>query len=61
MTADIPLRLTCADYARVMPLVTGDVKPDGIELTLVHGHGGSWAVRAEMLHRALHDPNRPWR
>ena len=56
MTADIPLRLTCADYARVMPLVTGDVKPDGIELTLVHGHGGSWAVRAEMLHRALHDP-----
>ena len=56
MTAVIPLSLTCADYARVMPLVTGDVKPDGIELTLVHGGGGSWSGRAEMLHRALHDP-----
>ena len=38
---DIPIRLTCADYARVMPLATGDVKPDGIALTLVHGTGGS--------------------
>jgi len=28
--------LTIADYARVMPLVTGDVKPDGIDLTLIH-------------------------
>jgi 4,5-dihydroxyphthalate decarboxylase len=53
---DIPLTLTCADYARVMPLVTGDVKPDGIALTLVHGAGGSWEKRAEMLRRALHDP-----
>jgi 4,5-dihydroxyphthalate decarboxylase len=42
----IPISLTCADYARVMPLVTGDVKPDGIDLTLIHGTGGSWEMRA---------------
>ena len=54
--ADIPITLTCADYARVMPLVTGDLKPDGIVLTMVHGTGGSWEVRAEMLRRALDDP-----
>jgi 4,5-dihydroxyphthalate decarboxylase len=52
----IPITLTCADYARVMPLATGDVKADGIELTLVLGSGGSWEKRAEMLRRALNDP-----
>lgn len=54
---DVPIRLTCADYARVMPLATGDVTPDGIALSLVHGTGGSWEMRAEMLRRALHDPD----
>src|SRR6266852_2651417 len=54
--ADILITLTCADYARVMPLATGDVKPDGIALTLIHGTGGSWEMRAEMLRRALNDP-----
>ena len=54
--AELKLRLTCADYARVMPLVTGAVKPAGIDLTLEVGTGGSWATRAEMLRRALHDP-----
>ena len=54
--AGLPITLTCADYARVMPLATGDVKPDGIALTLIHGSGGSWEMRAEMLRRALHDP-----
>jgi 4,5-dihydroxyphthalate decarboxylase len=53
---DLPLTLTCADYARVMPLATGDVKPAGIVLELVHGSGGSWTSRAEMLRRALVDP-----
>jgi hypothetical protein len=33
--ADIPISLTGADYARVMPLATGDVKPEGIALTLM--------------------------
>jgi len=54
--ADLPITLTCADYARVMPLAAGDVKPEGISLTLVHGSGGSWEMRAEMLRRALQDP-----
>jgi len=39
-----------------MPLVTGDVRPDGINLTLIHGTDGSWDMRAEMLRRALNDP-----
>jgi 4,5-dihydroxyphthalate decarboxylase len=55
--AGLPISLTCADYARVMPLATGDVKPDGIALTLIHGTGGSWESRAEMLRRALTDPS----
>jgi 4,5-dihydroxyphthalate decarboxylase len=54
---DLPISLTCADYARVMPLATGDVKPDGITLTLILGSGGSWEKRAEMLRRALNDPS----
>ena len=27
---NIPITLTCADYARIMPLATGEVKPDRI-------------------------------
>jgi 4,5-dihydroxyphthalate decarboxylase len=53
--ADRPISLTCADYARVMPLATGDVTPEGIALTLVLGSGGSWEMRAQMLRRALED------
>jgi len=52
----IPVTLTCADYARVTPLATGAVKPDGIALTLVLGSRGSWPARAEMLRRAVQDP-----
>jgi 4,5-dihydroxyphthalate decarboxylase len=55
--ADLPIRLTCADYARVMPLATGAVKPDGIGLTMILGHEGSWPARAEMLRRAANDPS----
>ena len=54
--ADLPIRLTCADYARVMPLAVGNVKPDGIALTMVLGREGSWPMRAEMLRRAAGDP-----
>lgn len=54
--ADLPITLTCADYARVMPLATGEVKPDGIQLTLALGSRGSWPARAEMLRRAVEDP-----
>jgi 4,5-dihydroxyphthalate decarboxylase len=52
----LPLTLTMADYARMMPLATGQVKPDGIDLTLIIGREGSWPGRAELLRRALNDP-----
>jgi 4,5-dihydroxyphthalate decarboxylase len=39
-----------------MPLATGEVKPDGIELTMVLGSRGSWPQRAELLTRAVQDP-----
>jgi 4,5-dihydroxyphthalate decarboxylase len=51
----ISISLTCADYARVMPLATGEVKPEGIALTMVLGRRGSWPLRAEMLSRAVQD------
>jgi 4,5-dihydroxyphthalate decarboxylase len=53
---EVPVSLTCADYARVMPLATGEVKPQGIALTMVLGSRGSWPTRAEMLRRAVEDP-----
>jgi 4,5-dihydroxyphthalate decarboxylase len=53
---DVPVSLTCADYARVLPLATGEVKPEGIALTMILGSRGSWPARAEMLRRAVHDP-----
>src|SRR6266851_9029380 len=53
---EIRIALTCADYARVMPLATGEVKPDVIALTMVLGSRGSWLARAEMLRRAVQDP-----
>jgi hypothetical protein len=50
---DIPISLTCADYAQVMPLATGDVKPYGTALTLIHRTAGSGETSAEMPRRAL--------
>src|ERR1700687_4380406 len=55
--AALPIRLTCADYARLAPLMTGDVTAEGVELTLIHGTGGSWPARAEMLRRAISAPS----
>jgi 4,5-dihydroxyphthalate decarboxylase len=54
--AELPIALTCADYARVMPLATAEVKPEGIALRLILGSRGSWPARAEMLRRAVQDP-----
>ena len=54
--ANVPLTLTAADYARMMPLATGMVKADGIDLTLLLGTSGSWPERAGMLRRAINDP-----
>lgn len=53
---DLPITLTAADYARLMPLATGAVKPDGIALTMLLGQNGSWPERAQMLGRAGSDP-----
>jgi len=53
--AEIPISLTCADYARVMCLATGEVKPEGLALTMILGSRGSWPARAEMLRRAVQD------
>ena len=53
---DLPLRLTCADYARIIPLAIRDITPEGIDLTMVLGREGSWPMRAEMLRRAASDP-----
>lgn len=52
----LPLTLTAADYARLMPLATRAVVPDGIDLTLLLGRAGSWPERAQMLGRAGSDP-----
>jgi 4,5-dihydroxyphthalate decarboxylase len=53
---ELPISLTCADYARVMPLATGQVKAEGIALTMILSSRGSWPGRAEMLRRAVQDP-----
>jgi 4,5-dihydroxyphthalate decarboxylase len=53
---EVPVTLTCADYARVLPLATGEVRPAGIALTMILGSRGSWPARAEMLRRAVQDP-----
>jgi 4,5-dihydroxyphthalate decarboxylase len=55
--AAIPIRLTCADYTRLAPLMIGDIEPEGIDLTLIHGTGGDWPARAETLRRAINDPS----
>ena len=52
----LPITLTAADYARLMPLATRQVVPDGIDLTLLLGRAGSWPERAQMLNRANTDP-----
>ena len=54
--SEVQISLTCGDYARLMPLTTGEVKPKGIALTMILGQRGSWPARAEMLRRAVQDP-----
>ncbi len=53
---NLPLTLTAADYARLLPLASRTVEPDGIDLTLLLGREGSWPDRARMLARAGSDP-----
>ena len=49
------IKLTCADYAQVMPLATGAVAPEGVAIELLLGRHGSWPDRAEALRRSLAD------
>jgi 4,5-dihydroxyphthalate decarboxylase len=53
---DTTLTLALADYARIMPLATGAVAPEGIALNVVAGREGSWAERAGLLRRTTSDP-----
>lgn len=57
MTANVPITLTCSDYARVMLLASGDIKPEGIELSFITSKPASWDDRQEMMRRAMHDPS----
>ena len=54
--ANPAITLTIADYPRLMPLASGMVQPQGVDLTLILGRGGSWADRARMLSRSVSDP-----
>ncbi len=51
--SDLPIHLAVADYPRIMPLALRDVTPDGIDLRLTRGQGGSWPMRADLLRRVL--------
>jgi 4,5-dihydroxyphthalate decarboxylase len=50
------LTIALADYARIMPLVTGAVAPQDVDLTVITGRAGSWPDRAGILRRTLTDP-----
>ena len=54
--SETTLTLTMADYARIMPLATGAVAPEGVKLNVITGREGSWPDRAALLSRALNDP-----
>jgi len=54
---DLPLRLASADYVRVLPLLGGHVRAEGIALDLELGRDGSWPTRASILARSLNDPD----
>ena len=49
--------LACADYNRLMPLVSGAVQLEGADLALRLSEPGSWPSRAAMLRASLQDPS----
>lgn len=51
------ITLTCANYVRQMPLMSGEVGMAGGTLRLRLSTGGSWPSRATMLRDALNDPS----
>lgn len=52
----VAINLALGDYARIMPLALGTILPEGLELNLLFGKGGSWPARADMIRRTLVDP-----
>ena len=50
------LRLTCADYVRIAPLLGGRVRMDGGALALRLSEPGSWPSRAAIMRQAMDDP-----
>jgi hypothetical protein len=54
--ANVRINLTCSDYARVMLLQAGVVRPEGIDFTLVTKEPATWEEKQELMRRALHDP-----
>ena len=56
MTDPAAVTLACADYNRLMPLVSGAVRAEGVDLTFRLSEPGSWPSRAAMLRAALQDP-----
>lgn len=50
------ITLTCANYVRQMPLVSGAVRMEGGDLRLQLSEGGSWPSRAAVMSQALSDP-----
>ena len=52
----VPITLTTADYARLAPLMIGDVKPEAVDLTMLHDTGGSWVGRARNIGRSTSGP-----
>ena len=53
---DLPITLTCSDYARIMLLASGEVRAKGVDLRLITSKPASWDDRQEMMRRAMHDP-----
>ena len=56
MTDPAAVTLACADYNRLMPLVSGAVRAEGVDLAFRLSEPGSWPSRAAMLRAALQDP-----
>ena len=54
---NIPINLACSDYARVMLLHAGVVRPEGIDFKLVTKEPATWEEKQELMRRALYDPS----
>jgi 4,5-dihydroxyphthalate decarboxylase len=51
------ITLTCADYNRIMPLASGKVQAEGLDLRLTLSDPGNWPSRAAVMKQALVSPD----